>query len=97
MPDDNSNLLLFLDNVESFMLLQSDGYDVASSSWLQISLLLHDPVSSCCIEEVVEDDGKLDVVVRRNLYRGLGDATSVISFAIPVSLEAEALMTKMFC
>ena len=108
MPDDSSRLFLLggeeeFDNVESCMLLQSDGHDDISSDALQMSLLLHkfevsllsiNIVLSCCADEVFEDnDERLDVVVRRSLYRGSNDATSTISSSCtPVSLDAEAFV-----
>jgi len=116
MPDDSSGLFLLggeeeFDNVESCMLLQSDGHDDASSDVLHMPLLLQEfevslvsiiLVLSCCADKVVEDelldDEKLDVVVRRSLYRGSNDAISAISSSCtPVSLDAEAFVNIIFC
>ena len=102
------------DNVESCILLQSDdGHDIAFSSLLQMPLLLQEVefkvssvsiiiLLSCSSDKVLEDelldDERLDVVVRRSLYRGSNDATSTISSSCtPVSLDAEAFVKITFC
>ena len=115
IPDDNTRLLFIeeeFDNVESCILLQSDGHDIATSNGSQMPLLLQFKVEvslvsiiillSCSSDKVLEDelldDERLDVVVRRSLYRGSNDATSTISSSCtPVSLDAEAFVKITFC
>ena len=110
IPDDSSRLLFLeveFDNVDSFMLLQSDGHDDASSDVLHMPLLLQEfevslvsnnIVLSWCIEVSLEGDERLNVVVSRSLYRGSNDATSTISSSCtPVSLDAEAFVNIIFC